>query len=94
VCEALDELSGIDINARRKARKQGLPYQRPGHSDTWIISDYKATPQTTRRGKIEDVLYHIQPSPDFVSLQVAASQRDTVIRHKAQAQGFLSSSSQ
>jgi hypothetical protein len=89
VREALDELSGIDINPRRKARKQDQPYQRPGRSDIWIIANYNATPQTTQRGKIEDVLYEILPSPDFVSLQVAASKRDTMIRHKAQAQGLL-----
>ena len=89
VCEALDELSGIDIAARRKARKQGIPYDRPGHAEVWVVMNYIQDQQTTQRGKIEEVIYHIQPSPVFTGLQVAANKRDTLILEQAQQQGLL-----
>jgi hypothetical protein len=89
VCETLDELSGIDIAARRKARKQGMPYDRPGHAEVWVVMNYMQDQQTTQRGKIEEVIYHIQPSPVFTGLQVAANKRDTLILEQAQQQGLL-----
>lgn len=89
VCEALDELSGISISARRTARKEGKTYERPSETEVWIVTDYRQEQQRTPRGKIEEVIYNIIPSPIFTGLQVAANKRDALIQVQAQDHGLL-----
>ena len=89
VCEALDELKGINIAERRKARKKKTAYERPGKGSVWVIMHYTLDHRTGPRGKIEEVVYTIQPSPVFAGLQVAANKRDAFIQQRANQQGVL-----
>ncbi len=89
VSETLDELSGVNLAERRKARKQGIPYKRPANRELWMVTNYKLEPTIGPRGKIEEVVYTIHPSPHFTSLQVAANKRDALIYEQAQKQGIL-----
>jgi hypothetical protein len=89
VCEALDELKGINIAERRKARKKKVPYTPPGRGGVWVVMQYALEHRTGPRGKIEEVLYTIQPSPVFSGLQVAANKRDSFIQQRANQQGLL-----
>jgi hypothetical protein len=89
VCEALDELQGVNIGERRKARKKKVPYERPGRGGVWIVMHFALEHRTGPRGKIEEVIYTIQPSPIFAGLQVAANKRDSLIQQRANQQDFL-----
>lgn len=89
VCEALDELKGVNIAERRKARKKKVPYKCPGQGGVWVVMHYTLEHRTGPRGKIEEVVYTIQPSPVFAGLQVAANKRDSFIQQRANQQGLL-----